>query len=75
MLDVGYFCIIPTLRLKNPCISEYFVSIIPYDCGGPTEIENAQLLHKWCNRSKGNKMTTIDDFVDDSEEEELSESE
>lgn len=44
--------------------------IIPYDCGGPTEIENAQLLHKWCNRSKRNKPASIEDFVDDSDDDE-----
>lgn len=44
--------------------------IIPYDLGGPTEIENAQLLHKWCNRSKGNHLQLdLDlDFEDDSQE-------
>lgn len=41
--------------------------IIPYDRGGPTEIENAQLLHKWCNRSKGSITAPIEDFEDDSE--------
>ena len=42
--------------------------IIPFDAGGPTEIENAQLLHKWCNRSKGNRLQTDLDFEDDSQE-------
>lgn len=42
--------------------------IIPFDLGGPTEIENAQLLHKWCNRSKGNRLQTEFDFEDDSQE-------
>lgn len=42
--------------------------IIPYDAGGLTEIQNAQLLHKWCNRSKGSKSNAIEDFIDDSEE-------
>ena len=37
--------------------------------GGPTELENAQLLHKWCNRSKGNKIQAELDFEDDSMEE------
>ena len=44
--------------------------IIPYDKGGPTELENAQLLHKWCNRSKGNKLEIEPDFEDDSGEDE-----
>lgn len=43
--------------------------IIPFDKGGPTELENAQLLHKWCNRSKGNKTEPELDFEDDSTEE------
>ena len=30
MIDVDYFCIIPTLRLKNPVNTGYFVSIIEY---------------------------------------------
>lgn len=41
--------------------------IIPYDRGGPTEIQNAQLLHKWCNRSKGSLMVSVGEFEDDSE--------
>ena len=44
--------------------------IIPFDMGGPTELENAQLLHKWCNRSKGNRLQTDLDFEDDSVEDE-----
>lgn len=39
--------------------------IIPYDLGGPTEIENAQLLHKWCNRSKSNHLQSDIEFEDD----------
>ena len=39
--------------------------IVPFDLGGPTEIENAQLLHKWCNRSKGNRIQSDIDFEDD----------
>ncbi len=42
--------------------------IIPFDLGGPTEIENAQLLHKWCNRSKGNRIQSEIDFEDDTQE-------
>lgn len=42
--------------------------IIPYDLGGPTEIENAQLLHKWCNRSKGNHLQLELAFEDDTQE-------
>lgn len=42
--------------------------IIPYNCGGVTEIENAQLLHRWCNRSKGNAVLSTEEFEDDSEE-------
>jgi len=29
--------------------------IIPYSKGGKTDINNAQLAHRYCNRSKGNK--------------------
>ena len=36
--------------------------------GGPTTLENAQLLHKWCNRSKGNTLQIELDFEDNSEE-------
>ena len=43
--------------------------IIPYDKGGPTVIENAQLLHRSCNRSKGNRVINDDDFIDDSDDE------
>ena len=28
MIDVDYFCIIPTLRLKNPVNTGYFVSTL-----------------------------------------------
>ncbi len=30
--------------------------IIPFSEGGPTEISNAQLLHRFCNHSKKNKL-------------------
>ena len=43
--------------------------IVPFDMGGPTEIENAQLLHRWCNRSKGNRNQE-ETFFDDSQESE-----
>lgn len=42
--------------------------IIPYSAGGPTDIENAQLLHKYCNRYKGSNImnsTFIENLVDD----------
>ena len=42
--------------------------ITPFDLGGPTDLENAQLLHKWCNRSKGSKVQIETDFEDDSVE-------
>ena len=42
--------------------------IIPFDQGGPTEIENAQLLHKSCNRSKGNHIEVDLDIEDDSQD-------
>lgn len=37
--------------------------IIPYDNNGETVIKNAQLLHKWCNRSKGCVHNTLN-FVE-----------
>ena len=43
--------------------------IIPFDQGGPTEIENAQLLHKSCNRSKGNRLEVDPDIEDDTQDE------
>lgn len=42
--------------------------IIPFDKGGPTILENAQLLHKTCNRSKGNNIQIDSSFEDDSSE-------
>ena len=42
--------------------------VVPFDMGGPTEIENAQLLHRWCNRSKGNRVEDESSFEDDSQE-------
>lgn len=42
--------------------------IIPFDQGGPTDIQNAQLIHKNCNRSKGNKIILPSSFIDDSDE-------
>ena len=42
--------------------------IIPFDMGGSTTAENAQLLHKWCNRSKGDRIQAESDFEDDSQE-------
>lgn len=46
--------------------------IIPFSQGGPTSLENAQLLHKHCNKSKGahSASSEIDaeEFIDDSDE-------
>lgn len=43
--------------------------IIPYSQGGITSIENAQLLHRHCNRSKKDKISSnIPEMIDDSEE-------
>ncbi|MBU5490723.1 HNH endonuclease [Butyricicoccus intestinisimiae] len=39
--------------------------IIAYSLGGSTSIENAQLLHKTCNRSKGCQLSESDEFIDD----------
>ena len=41
--------------------------IVPFAQGGKTEIENAQLLHRHCNREKSDKLNTNDeDFEDES---------
>lgn len=43
--------------------------IIPYSQGGITSIENAQLLHRHCNRSKKDRLPdNAPEMVDDSEE-------
>ena len=44
--------------------------IIPFSKGGPTTIENAQLTHRTCNRSKGNKISEKYDEIEDMNEEE-----
>ena len=47
--------------------------IIPFSLGGPTNLENAQLLHRHCNRSKGNKMMPLasqEDMIDNDVDEE-----
>ncbi|MDR0929986.1 MAG: DUF262 domain-containing protein [Oscillospiraceae bacterium] len=48
--------------------------IIPFSQGGPTTLENAQLLHRYCNRTKADKVMSPPeqndlDYEDDSEEE------
>lgn len=45
--------------------------IVPFSRGGRTTIENAQLLHKQCNKHKGNTIVAepIDDMIDDSDDE------
>ena len=42
--------------------------IIPFEQGGPTDIENAQLLHRHCNRSKGKRVEVEFEFIDDSDD-------
>ena len=41
--------------------------IIPYSKGGTTELTNAQLLHRLCNREKNNREN-FDEQIDLSEE-------
>lgn len=44
--------------------------IIPYDQGGTTSIENAQLLHRHCNRSKSDRtILPVSEMIDDSDDE------
>lgn len=45
--------------------------IIPYSKGGQTTLENAQLLHRQCNKHKGSSTSvdTSNDMIDDSNEE------
>lgn len=38
--------------------------VVPYDHGGPTELSNAQLLHRSCNRKKSNKNMNDSDLID-----------
>lgn len=38
--------------------------IVPYDHGGPTELSNAQLLHRTCNRKKSNKNLDTSNLLD-----------
>lgn len=44
--------------------------IIPFSLGGNTSIENAQLLHRHCNREKSNNVTDIDDWTDGEDDDE-----
>lgn len=45
--------------------------IIPYSKGGSTTVENAQLLHRHCNKSKKDKIISAEssDMIDDSDTE------
>lgn len=45
--------------------------IIPYSQGGSTTVENAQLLHRHCNKSKKDKIISAEssDMIDDSDAE------
>lgn len=67
LFHTGYICSYCGNQIPNidDCEIDH---IVPFDLGGPTEIENAQLLHKWCNRSKGNQIQAEADFEDDTQE-------
>ena len=67
LFHTGYICSYCGNQILNidDCEIDH---IAPFDLGGPTEIENAQLLHKWCNRSKGNQIQAEADFEDDTQE-------
>jgi 5-methylcytosine-specific restriction endonuclease McrA len=42
--------------------------IVPFSQGGKTDISNAQLLHRHCNREKSDSLELLEqDFEDDSE--------
>ena len=42
---------------------------IPFSLGGVTDISNAQLLHRHCNREKSNNMSENDDWTIDEDDE------
>ena len=42
--------------------------IVPYSKGGKTELSNAQLLHRHCNRTKSNSMALDEEAFEESEE-------
>ena len=44
--------------------------ILPFSLGGKTDISNAQLLHRHCNREKSNSVNTIDNSIDFEDEDE-----
>ena len=45
--------------------------IIPFALGGKTDISNAQLLHRYCNRVKSDRTDTIVDSTDFEDEDEV----
>lgn len=51
----GYKCSYCGNEILNPedCEIDH---VIPFSVGGSTDIQNAQLLHRYCNQSKGNKV-------------------
>lgn len=51
----GYKCSYCGNEILNPedCEIDH---VVPFSIGGSTDIQNAQLLHRYCNQSKGNKV-------------------
>lgn len=64
----GYKCCYCGNTILSPDMCEVD-HIIPFSKGGTTTIENAQLLHRSCNRQKGAALPTImDAMIDDSDD-------
>lgn len=42
--------------------------IVPFSKGGKTELSNAQLLHRHCNRTKSNSTALVEEAFEESEE-------
>jgi len=66
LFHTGYICSYCGNEILN--IDDAEVDhIVPFAQGGKTEIENAQLLHRHCNREKSDKLNINDeDFEDES---------
>ena len=61
----GYICSYCGNEIKDIADAEVD-HIIPFSQGGKTEISNAQLLHRHCNRAKSDSMNALDaDFEDE----------
>ena len=63
----GYICSYCGNEIKDIADAEVD-HIIPFSQGGKTEISNAQLLHRHCNRAKSDSMNELDADFEDEEE-------